>query len=205
MKGYRTDPGEGGFTLLEVLIAVAILSITLASLLSSQMDALRMSRYAKMMTTVAFLAEYQMTEIEWQIKEEEDGWGDNDKTYEGDFAEQGWPEVSYTCLVDMVEMPDYSALQQAADAADEGGGGDSVQDAGEQAFDAMGMVWPMVKGAIENSIRKVTCTLYWQDGRVDKDFTVETYWTDPSRLNQIPGAGGEVTDDEGGEAEGDEQ
>lgn len=189
---------SGGFTLLELLIAVATLSLALTSLLHSQMNAVRMTQRAQMNTAVAFLADYQMVELEWQVKQEEDGWGNNDKEYAGTFADQGWPEIRYQCLVDMIELPDYSALQRAADAADDDGGGDGVQDAGEQALDGLGVFWPVIKGAIENSVRKVSCTLHWNDGDVPREFTAQTYWTDPTKLNQIPDAGGEVVD-EGGE------
>jgi len=200
---------DRGFTLLEVLIAVAILAISLTSLLLSQMEAMRATRYARAITTAAFLAEYQIVEIEWLIKEEENGWGDNDKTYEGDFTKQGWPEFEYVCLVDMVEMPDYTALQQAADAEEDPSRQDGVQDAGEQAFDGLGLVWPIVKEAIERAIRKVSCKITWKEGKTVYEYPIETYWTDPTKLQQLPQAGGEVGEDvdedqtpEGGQAPG---
>lgn len=201
----RRGPGRGrasnasGFTLLEVLVAVAILAISLTSLLTSQMNALRATRYAQQVTAAAFLAEYQLIEIEWLIKQEEDGWGDNDKEYEGDFSEQGWPDITYKCLVDMIEMPDYTALQAAAEDTD-GMGNDlvEVQDTGEQAFDALGMVWPMVKSAIEQSIRRASCTVSWKDGEnlPPHEFEVMTFWTDTSKLDQIQQAGGEVGEED---------
>lgn len=204
MAAPRSTRDHGGFTLLEVLIAVAILSISLTSLLTSQIAALRATRYAQAVTSAAFLAEYQLIEIEWQVKQEELGWGDNDKEFEGTFADQGWPDMRYACLVDMVELPDYSALQRAADDSENanrptGPGTTGVKDAGEQAFDSLGMFWPMVKAAVERSLRKVSCTVTWTDGKLTHDFTVQTYWTDPAKLNQLPQAGGEVTDDPQGE------
>ena len=178
-------------------MAVAILAISLTSLLTSQMNALRATRYAQTITAVSFLAESKLIDIEFELKQ--DGWGDSDKEFEGDFSEEGWPDVSYTCLVDMIEMPDYSELQQAHDAENADGGGvgnTNVQDTGEQAFDMLGMVWPIVKGAIENSIRKVSCTVFWSDGKVHHDFEVATFWTDTTRLLSIPEAGGEVGEDD---------
>ena len=189
-RGY----GKPGFTLLEVLVAVAILSISLTSLLTSQMNALRATRYAQSITAMAFLAESKLIDIEWQIKEEEDGWGDNDKEYEGDFSEEGWPDVTYKCVADMIEMPDYSVLQRAADASDNAetqATGVDVQDAGEQAFDSLAMVWPIVKEAIERAIRKAHCTVYWTDGNIAREFRVDTFWTDPAALTQLPALGGE--------------
>lgn len=201
--------GKPGFTLLEVLVAVAILSISLTSLLTSQMNALRATRYAQSITAMAFLAESKLIDIEYQIKEEEDGWGDNDKEYEGDFSEEGWPDVTYKCVADMIEMPEYSALQRAADAADAAESQESgvdVQDVGEQAFDSLAMVWPIVKEAIERAIRKSHCTVYWNDGKIAREFRVDTFWTDPTALTQLPSLGGEegeegdTGDDDGGGA-----
>ncbi len=190
LRGY----GKPGFTLLEVLVAVAILSISLTSLLTSQMNALRATRYAQSITAMAFLAESKLIDIEWQIKEFEDGWGDNDKEFEGDFSEEGWPEVTYKCVADMIEMPDYSVLQRSADAADNAEtqeSGIDTQDVGEQAFDSLGMVWPIIKEAIERAIRKAHCTVYWKDGNIEQDFRVDTFWTDPAALTQLPALGGE--------------
>lgn len=203
--------GKPGFTLLEVLVAVAILSISLTSLLTSQMNALRATRYAQSITAMAFLAESKLIDIEYQIKEEEDGWGDNDKEFEGDFSEEGWPDVTYKCVADMIEMPEYSALQRAADAADAAESQESgvdVQDVGEQAFDSLAMVWPIIKEAIERAIRKSHCTVYWSDGNIDREFRVDTFWTDPTALTQLPSLGGEegeegdTGEDDGGDGDG---
>ena len=69
------------FTLLEVLVAVAILSLSLTSLLGSQMASLRATDQARRMSSVAFLAEWQLTEIEWELKQ--DGWGVDDVSFDG--------------------------------------------------------------------------------------------------------------------------
>ncbi|MBC8073863.1 MAG: prepilin-type N-terminal cleavage/methylation domain-containing protein [Deltaproteobacteria bacterium] len=190
--------GARGFTLLEVMIAVAILSMSLTSLLSSQMAAMRATRYARGVSVAAFLAESKLLDLEAQLLVE--GWGTADKTFEGEFNEEGWPDIRYECLVDFIEVPDFSVLQQAKDNADTdgaGAGGMFVAGADDQAFSGIGMVWPMIKGAIEQGIRKPSCTVYWTDGALEHEFTVETFWTDVKQLNQLPQAGGEVdgTDD----------
>lgn len=229
----RSAKGAQGFTLLEVLVAVAILSISLTSLLQSQVASLRATEEARMLSTVSFLAEYQLIDIEWQLKVEAgaaaqagtgddtvggpgiSGWGSDDRTFDGDFADQGWPNVTYECVVDLIEMPDYTALAAAADAAgsDDGIGGYDVQDAGEQTFDTLGMVWPIVKEAIENSIRKSWCTVRWNrdpekkpkfNGSLCSDeevtlgtcLSVATFWTNPSALTQLPSLGGETTEED---------
>jgi prepilin-type N-terminal cleavage/methylation domain-containing protein len=204
--------GGAGFTLLEVLVAVAILSITLTSLLSSQIASMRATDQARRLSSVAFLAEGQLIEIEWQLKQ--DGWATDDQTFEGDFSEDGWPDVEYVCVVDLIEMPDYNELMEAKQSS-ETDDDDSLgmMDAGDQAFGALGMVWPIVKEAIEQSIRKAWCTVRWSpDGRPKRQsdewecsdaenecLSVATFWTDPEKLKTLPQLGGEATGEEEGE------
>ena len=195
--------GDGGFTLLEVMIAVAILGVSMTSLLTSQVASIRATRYAQALTSVTFLAEYQMIEVEYQMQKD-GGWVREDRTYEGNFADQGWPKIKYTCLVDFIELPDYSKLREAkedaARAEDESGA--DYKDASDQAFTALGLVWPMVKQSIENSIRKAVCTVTWSEGQTEYEVQVSTFWTKPEMLTAVPGLGGEALpgDDEEGKA-----
>jgi uncharacterized membrane protein YgcG len=76
------------------------------------------------------------------------------------------------------------------------------------------MVWPLVKNAIEQSIRKVTCKVYWQDLRAsspEKDLenkccevVINTFWTDVSKLDAIASAGGEVDEEDDTDADDDD-
>jgi general secretion pathway protein I len=193
-----------GFTLLEVLVAIAILAVSLSSLMASQMNSMAATRYARDITAVALLAEYQMIELEYKHRKE--GWVKSDVDYEGDFADQGYPNIDWKCTIHFIEMPEYNQLLETKEGADEAAGekGDNVMDAGDQAFNALGMVWPIVKEAIENSIRKVDCTVSWKAGNINEEFKVQTFWTDPVALTQLPAAGGEFTeqDDPSGNNEG---
>jgi prepilin-type N-terminal cleavage/methylation domain-containing protein len=107
-------PYAAGFTLLEVMIAMAVLAVSMTSLMTSQMQNLRATREAQQLTAIAFLAEYQIVETEYVVRKE-GGWVLEDKNYEGYFADQGWPEIRYKCLVDFIEIPDYSKLRAAKD------------------------------------------------------------------------------------------
>lgn len=170
---------QGGFTLLEVIIAVAILGISLISLLRAQQDALRATAYARDLTTAAFLAEDKLVDIEWQLRK--DGWTESDVTFEGDFSEEGWPNIRYECLVDFMELPEFSALMNAKNDADKAAGDDDGMMGGgmNQAFGFLGMVWPQIKAGIEAAIRKVHCTVRWKTGKIENDFDVATFWTNP--------------------------
>jgi prepilin-type N-terminal cleavage/methylation domain-containing protein len=201
--------GTTGFTLLEVLIAVAILAISLSSLMASQMNSMAATRYARDVSSVALLAERQIIELEFAHRLE--GWVNSDVELEGDFAEQGYDDIDWVCTIHFIELPEYNQLIESNEGADEASGAsdDNMVDAGDQAFGALGVVWPIVKAAIENSIRKVDCTLSWKQGKIDQEFTIQTFWTDPNALQAAADAGGgEFTEDdddsgeEGGSAPG---
>lgn len=55
-----------GFTLLEVMIAVAIIAIALVAALGSQSQSVSLASEAKFATTAAFLAQGKMAELETQ-------------------------------------------------------------------------------------------------------------------------------------------
>lgn len=190
----RRKSGDQGFTLLEVMVAMAILAMSMTSLLASQTASIRATRYAQQVTAIAFLVEYQLIETEYVMRKE-GGWILQDKIYEGNFALQGWPEIRHKCVVDFLEIPDYSKLRAAKDESDRSKQGESglyYKDASDKAFGALAMVWPMVKQAIERSIRKVNCTVYWKDGSIPNEFTISTFWADPEKLKTLPGLGGEA-------------
>ncbi len=202
----RTRRGSEGFTLLEVMIAVAILSVSMVGLYTAQMANMNATAYARDITAVAFLGEFIIVDIENQL-EKDGGWVQQDKTYAGDFSEQGWPDVQYSCLIDFVEMPEYSQLREVKDASEQdtdGRSGQQYQDAADQMFNTLASVWPIVKNAIEQSIRKVTCDILWKNGDRQEVLTLETYWTEPANLTKLPDMGGEFTeeDDQSGSGDG---
>jgi hypothetical protein len=184
------------------MLAVAILAITLSSLLGSQVNAMRATQYARDVSVAAFLAEAQLIELEFQLRQ--DGWGTADQEFDGTFSEQGNDDIHYQCKVDMPELPEYQQLVVAKEAGETDGPDDNVQDVAEQGFSMLGVVWPMIKTAIEESIRKASCTVKWKTGEAEHDFEVMTYWVDLTKLRQatsILGGGEGEGEDEGDDAD----
>jgi type II secretion system protein I len=60
----RIFVGCGGFTLLEVMIAMAILAITLVTLYQSQSQSISMASDSRFLTTASLLAQSRMAEID---------------------------------------------------------------------------------------------------------------------------------------------
>ncbi|MBW1676821.1 MAG: type II secretion system minor pseudopilin GspI [Deltaproteobacteria bacterium] len=61
---------SSGFTLLEVMVAIAIIAIALTAVLGSQSQSLSLASEAKFSTTAAFLAQSKMAEIETEKVED---------------------------------------------------------------------------------------------------------------------------------------
>ena len=56
---------DGGFTLLEVMVAMSIIAIALTAVLGSQSQSVSLASEAKFSTTAALLAQNKMAETEW--------------------------------------------------------------------------------------------------------------------------------------------
>ncbi len=78
---------KGGFTLLEVMVAMSILAIGLVAVFQMQSQSVSMSSESRFRTTAALLAQQKMTEVETARKLD-------NRNEQGDFApdypEYGW-------------------------------------------------------------------------------------------------------------------
>jgi len=63
-RSPRIFPMRGGFTLLEVMIAMAILAITLVAVFQSQSQSISMAGDSRFLTTASLLAQSRMVEID---------------------------------------------------------------------------------------------------------------------------------------------
>jgi len=70
MLNSRTHANASGFTLLEVMVAVAIIAMALVAALGSQSQSVSLATEAKFATTAAFLAQRKMAEFETMEFEE---------------------------------------------------------------------------------------------------------------------------------------
>ena len=63
-RSWRSVTRRGGFTLLEVMIAMAILAITLVAIYQSQSQSVSMAADSRLLTTASLLAQGRMAEID---------------------------------------------------------------------------------------------------------------------------------------------
>lgn len=237
-----------GFTLLEVMVAIAILGLGLSVILSSQVGLFSSAARTETLSQVTGLARCKMGDIE--IKLDKEGYppaeeddqgpccGDDDEAFK-----------RYTCSwkIQPIKLPDANFSQEQGDGGVGGGmaGGDQglgalgalagLQQSGGASLgpDAglgglaslmtgggpggpgagggmgggiasmvMGLVYPDLKPMLEASIRKITVTVHWKEGRNDRKYEVQQYVTNPQQggLDQMapqPGAGGTSTPQQG--------
>ncbi len=184
---------QAGFTLLEVMVAIAILSITLVVLLSIVTNNIRATNHAKMTTAATLLARTKMVDIEDQILDQ--GFSETTETAHGSFKELGYPQFDWDTTIERIDLP-ADMGQQAKDK--------STQDTMD-AKDPMSMVTGLMGGmmssfiepvriGLQESVRKVTVRVLWDEhGRRDLSFEVVQYLTDPAKLDTVlnpPGATG---------------
>lgn len=182
--------GRGGFSLLEVMIGLAILSVGLVAVLGLNAGAMAMHSYSTRVTVATLLARGKMLDIEAQLKKE--GVGDFDKELDGDFADEGWPEYKWRAEI---KKPDIqldadtlvNALLGKADEEGVGGGGalemlanmaEAFGGAGSQAgstfLPMVQQFLPRFLEEIKKSVREVTLTVSWPAGKSTEKMDVST-------------------------------
>lgn len=190
-----------GFTLLEVLVALALLASALTATSDLVGNALRNHIYARDLSAATLLARGKLAELEQ--KYEDEGFRDGDQEERGDFADSGRPEVRWESKL-VKPDPSLSADQLisviAGGGADPkelmakimgvggdapasgGGGGAPGGPTSSSANPLMGALGGMLQTqltafgeTVKKSLRELRLTVTWPDGRHERGFTVTTH------------------------------
>jgi len=192
MKQSRPRLSSSGFTLIEIMVAFAILSLTLVTLLGIVTNNVRATNHAKMTTAATFLARTKMSDVEDQVLYE--GFTTDTETAHGTFKEDGYPQFRWETMIERIELPT-DMTQKSQDKARE-----TSNDAKDPMSLMTGFLGGMMSSFIEpiriglqESVRKVTVRVLWDEtGRRDQTMEIVQYLTDPSKLDgnlTAPGVG----------------
>jgi general secretion pathway protein I len=175
-----------GFTLLETVVALAILAMALMAIFDINSGAVSNHAYAKKLTVASLLARSKMTDLEQKLYD--DGFSNDDDDESGDFSEEGWggfkwrakiiaPKtdgVSPEQLIGAIfNLPMGGGGDMGGLAAMFGGGGGKDDKGGpQQGMDPLagamtGMAQPMFTQMVQQitqTVREIHLTVYWQDG-----------------------------------------
>jgi prepilin-type N-terminal cleavage/methylation domain-containing protein len=171
-----------GFTLLEVMAAVAILSLTLVVLLNVISNNVRATTHSRLITTATFLARGKMVSIEDRVIEK--GFQDLDENEEGTFEEDGFANFNWSSAIEKIQLPTdvgQKAQQSAGEATQKK---DPMQALTGMVGGMMGMFIEPIRVGLEESVRRVTLRVFWNErGRPEQSVEVVTFMTDPAKLD----------------------
>jgi prepilin-type N-terminal cleavage/methylation domain-containing protein len=101
-----------GFTLLEVMLALALVGVGLTVLIKSVASNMFAAQEAQMTGIVTDLSRAKMYDVEERLLK--DGFMDTDQSDAGNFEDQGWPTITWAAKVEQVELPSWDELQALA-------------------------------------------------------------------------------------------
>ena len=118
-RGRAWEPSQGshlddsGFSLLEVMISIAVLAIALVILTRTVTGDVRATHHSRMLTAATFLARTKISSLEQNILEI--GFSEMEGEDSGDFTEEGFPRFKWYVSVERVKLPT-GATQQVEQA-----------------------------------------------------------------------------------------
>jgi len=164
---------SSGFTLLEIMISLAILSISLISLYSAIGNSLRASGMAEQTEIALQLARQRMAEVSMTLEEDiSRGAFPEDKEEHGNF-DKPFERFKWSYILKKVEIPVVNPPSDAPGAGGDGGGtggtGSPPTTPGvEQAANNMAQI---VSKKISESVRELKLTVSWggEEGASEED------------------------------------
>jgi general secretion pathway protein I len=204
----KSRKNKTAFSLLEVLVAIAILGLGLTVILSSQAGLFSSASRGEHLTVAGNLLRCKMSEIEFECAQE--GFNLTDENDEGPCCDDESEGYSCSWKVERVELPplpESSATEgdggvddpaslgpldtlanlqatQGASLGDSPGLGSLAEQltpssGGGIEGIVMGFVYPSLKPMLEASIRRVTVTVKWKEGTRERELEATQFLTRP--------------------------
>jgi general secretion pathway protein I len=170
----------GGFTLLEVMVALAILATSLLALSDVVAGALRNEVRARNLELATLLARGKMAEVEDHY--EWKGFKTSDESEEGTFEEEGHPEIRWRLEItappgtldadQMVRAITGTDLQQLLPPPDDA---PQLAPLHAQLTAGLQVLLPRLAESVKRGLRDVRLTVTWPENAREESFEVRTH------------------------------
>ncbi len=176
---------RSGFTLLEVIVALAILAVSLVAIAGINSSAIDLHVYSKHLTIATLLARGKMAELESQLQSE--GFPSDDKVEDGNFEEEGFEAFRWRAEIVRPKTEDidpkllvgslgnaFSALLPQSSA----GSSTANAAAGFEATPLGGMMATQLTRMLQElgkAMREVRLTILWGQGNQVDQFSITTH------------------------------
>jgi prepilin-type N-terminal cleavage/methylation domain-containing protein len=206
---------RAGFTLLEVMIGLALLGLGLTVLIKSAAGSIFNAQQARMIGVVTDLSRAKMYDLEEILIK--DGFTDTNQSKDDQaFDDEGWPTIKYSYKIEEVELPGWDQLQalsqqQARAGAGSGSGsgeggfqnsalggllsqfGGGGDDAGKGSGDISATAgasfvqsyYSMFQQILKASVRKVSLSVTWQVMGSERDMKTVAFFTDAAAMDKV--------------------
>jgi prepilin-type N-terminal cleavage/methylation domain-containing protein len=192
---------QRGFTLLEMMIAMAILCGALTWLVVGMSRNIQAENHAKLMTTATFLAREKMVDFEDDLYTK--GFSEFSENPPCELDAKEFPRFTCKIIVDKVELPSAEQIQTVLTKAQEAkstlggtggttGGLPPTSSSSSSASNnpltagagALASQFGIIKDVLEQGIRRITVQVMWKEGRAPRDMSLVAYYTDVRKVDQ---------------------
>jgi prepilin-type N-terminal cleavage/methylation domain-containing protein len=144
-----------GFTLLEVMISIAILAFALLGIVSSQSLVIKMFSETKNTTIGTILAQNKIANLELEFKNK--GFGEIPEEANGDFSIDGYPDYKWSYM--FTKDPEIGKLGALMNASES----ETAKNIKSQAS-LIGISPQLIADTLDNNIRKLVVNVEWEHG-----------------------------------------
>jgi prepilin-type N-terminal cleavage/methylation domain-containing protein len=182
---------KSAFSLLELMVAIAILSAGLVMLFQVQARSVALAQQAREITVATQLARGKLLDCQTDLLKK--GFSVDDYETEGNFDDEGYADFFWECHGYKPDMPtidgggaDAAGLLGAAGADDSAA--DAAQDqGGDIGMSFLAPVLSQMSGILGDSIRELVVIVRWGQGEDMQEMSVTTHVIDKGPVNQVAG------------------